>query len=243
MTRHKNTNWTENVPEQLSFSLPARAALGRGDFLVGAPNRAALQSIDNWRDWPGRKLILIGPAGSGKSHLAHVWATEANARILSVDQIHEVLGQPFAKEATVVVEDADEIHDADQELALLGLHNLVQEARGWLMVTAQNPVSDWGLSLPDLKSRMDAAGMARLDNPDDALLQGVLVKLFDDRQLRIDPSVVAYLVSRIERSFASAQAVVDAVDRAALTEKRAITRPFAAEIIEKHGKLTGKPPS
>jgi len=217
------------MAEQLALPLPARAALGRQDFLVAAPNAAALATVEDWRNWPARKLVLVGPEGAGKTHLAHVWAAEAEARILSVGEIARLLQHPLAEGARFVIDDADRALTSETELQLFGLHNLLQETGGWLMVTARVPVADWPLHLPDLKSRMQAAAVARLDPPDDTLLAGVLLKLFADRQLQVAPDVLGYMAARIERSFAAARDAVAAIDRAALAEKRAVTRPFVAE--------------
>ncbi|MGI1663109.1 HdaA/DnaA family protein [Palleronia sp. KMU-117] len=223
------------MAEQLAFSLPAKAALGRSDFLVAPPNADAVRGIEGWQAWPGRKLVLTGPAGSGKTHLAHVWAAESGATILATDALAGVLGRPLAPEARIAIEDADRIDDPETELRLLGLHNLLQESGGWLLLTARRAPAQWRLSLPDLASRLQAAGLARLNEPDDTLLSGLLLKFFDDRQLAVDPAVVAYLASRIERSFAAAQAIVARIDQKALAQKRAITRPFVAEILGETG--------
>lgn len=223
------------MAEQLAFSLPAKAALGRGDFLVAGPNADAVRAIEGWRDWPGRKLVLTGPAGSGKTHLTHVWAAESGAAILAPGDLARALGQPLGPEARIAVEDADRIDDPDIELRLLGLHNLLQESGGWLLLTARSAPAQWPLTLPDLASRLQAAGVARLNDPDDTLLSALLLKLFDDRQLAVDPSVIAYLAPRIERSFAAAQDLVARLDQAALAQKRAITRPFVAEVLGEAG--------
>jgi chromosomal replication initiation ATPase DnaA len=216
---------------QLALPLPAKAALGRGDFLVAPPNAEAVRAIEAWQDWPGRKLILTGPKGAGKSHLTHVWAAAAGATILAPADIARVLGQPIAPGTRIAVEDADQIADPDTELRLLGLHNLLQESGGWLLLTATSAPAYWNLTLADLKSRLQAAGVARLNDPDDTLLSGLLLKLFDDRQLAVDPAVIAYIAPRIERSFAAAQALVARIDATALAQKRAITRPLVAEIL------------
>jgi len=219
------------MAEQLALPLPAKAALGRGDFLIAPPNADAVLGVEGWRGWPGRKLILTGPAGSGKTHLAHVWAAEADATILAVPDLAVALGRPLSPEARIAVEDADSITDPEDELRLLGLHNLLQECGGWLLLTARTPPADWPLRLPDLASRLQAAGVARLREPDDALLSGLLLKLFDDRQIAVDPAVIAYLAPRIERSFAAAQRLVARLDTAALAQRRAVTRPFVAEVL------------
>lgn len=219
------------MAEQLALPLPAKAALRRGDFLIAPPNADAVLAVEGWRGWPGRKMILTGPAGSGKTHLTHVWASEAEATILQIPDLAGALGRPLAPEARIAVEDADRIADPEDELRLLGLHNLLQEGGGWLLLTARTPPADWPPGLPDLASRLQAAGIARLREPDDALLSGLLLKLFDDRQLAVEPAVIAYLTPRIERSFAAAQDLVARIDTAALAQRRAVTRPFAAEIL------------
>jgi chromosomal replication initiation ATPase DnaA len=225
------TGRTDAVARQLALPLPAKAALGRGDFLIAPPNADAVLAVEGWRGWPGRKLVLTGPAGSGKTHLAHVWAAEADATILGLPDLAGVLGRPLAPEARIAVEDADRITDPEDELRLLGLHNLLQESGGWLLLTARTPPADWPLRLPDLASRLQAAGIARLSEPDDALLSGLLLKLFDDRQLAVDPAVIAYLAPRIERSFAAVQHLVARIDTAALAQRRAVTRPLAADVL------------
>lgn len=227
---------------QLALPLPAKAALGRGDFLVAQPNAEAVRAIEAWQDWPGRKLVLIGPQGGGKSHLAHVWAAEAEATILAPDELARVLGQPIAPGTRIAVEDADRIADPETELRLLGLHNLLQESGGWLLLTAASAPAQWPLTLADLKSRLQAAGVARLNDPDDTLLAGLILKLFDDRQLAVDPSVIAYILPRIERSFAAAQALVARIDATALAQRRAITRPFVAEILAENPGGGGESP-
>lgn len=216
------------MPRQLTLALPVRAALEREDFLVSPANRTALDLIDRPDLWPQRKLLLIGPAGSGKSHLAQVFAHDRAAMIVEAGDLFAIDPLPEA----LIIEDADRLAPDRQEM-LFHLHNRMAAAGGLLLLTARRPVADWGLTLADLRSRMEATALARLDPPDDALLAAVILKLFADRQLQVAPSVVAYLVSRIERSFAAARAIVAALDARALALGRPVTRALAAEVLDR----------
>jgi chromosomal replication initiation ATPase DnaA len=215
---------------QLAFELPGIQALTRADFFVAPSNAIALQTVDAWVDWPGRKLVLVGPEGSGKTHLAHVWAAASGAAILTAATLETVDIQALSGRA-VVVEDADRLPGALAEAQLFHLHNLVT-GTGALMVTAQTPPRDWGLTLPDLISRMQAAPIARLEAPDDALLSAVLVKLFADRQVAVPANLIPYLVSRMPRSIGAARALVAALDARALAAGRPITRALAGQVVE-----------
>jgi chromosomal replication initiation ATPase DnaA len=215
------------VIRQLAFDLPGVEAMTREDFFVAPSNALALQVIEGWEHWPGRKLLLIGPEGSGKTHLAHVWAGMAGAAILQAEDLAAVALADLAGRS-VVVEDADRI-GAD-EARLFHLHNLVTTG-GALLLTARTPPRDWRLRLPDLVSRMQAAPVARLEAPDDALLSAVLVKLFADRQVVVAANLIPYLVSRMPRSVGAARALVIALDARALALGRPISRALAAEVL------------
>jgi chromosomal replication initiation ATPase DnaA len=192
-------------------------------------NARALAAIDGWRDWPGGKLALVGPSGSGKTHLAHVWAAESGATILPARGIAGADARALAARGAVVVEDMGTLPaEAADERALLHLHNHLLAEGGRLLMTARAAPARWPIALPDLASRMQATGVATLDPPDDALLSAVLVKLFADRQVTVPPSVIDYLLTRMERSLAAARDLVARLDAHALAEGHAITRPFTA---------------
>jgi chromosomal replication initiation ATPase DnaA len=221
------------MAEQLTFRLPARPALGRGDFFVSPANAAAVGVVSDDATWPLGKLTLIGPEGSGKTHLAHVWAAESGARIVAAAELRAADLPALAAAGRVAVEDMDRsAGEAGAEQALFHLHNLLQSDGGRLLLTARLPPAHWRIALPDLKSRTAAAATAALEPPDDALLSAVLVKLFADRQVAVAPALVAYLVPRIDRSFAAAHAIVDRLDRAALSEGRPVTRSLAARLLD-----------
>lgn len=221
------------MARQMIFDLPVRPALGREDFFVSPANALALAALDAPNDWPHGKLLLIGPKGSGKTHLAMVWAA-ANAGTV-IDGAESVRANPdlLAGSGAIVIDDADRMAgDLAAETWLFHLHNLVLEGHGQLLLTATTPPARWAFVLPDLASRLQATASTTLAPPDDALLAAVLVKLFADRQISAPPTLINYLVDRIDRSFASATALVAALDARALAEGRPLGRALAADVLD-----------
>jgi chromosomal replication initiation ATPase DnaA len=218
--------------QQLIFDLPADARLTRDDFCVSPASALALAAVDAWRTWPNHKMLLIGPEGAGKSHLAQIWANDAQAVLLPAAELAGADIPALATASAVGVEDAETLGgDPAAEAALFHLHNLLATS-GSLLVTANAPPRDWGLTLPDLASRMQAAPLTRLAPPDDALLTAVLAKLFADHQLSVSPNLIAYLVVRMDRSIAAARRLVDTLDAHALAQHRPITRAMAGKILD-----------
>lgn len=218
------------MARQLSFDLPAMTALGREDFFVSPANALAVAMISA-RIWPGGKLVLTGPEGAGKTHLAHVWASETGARIIEATALAET-DIPELAAGPVAVEDVPLLAGDDARQALLfHLHNLTLANGHPLLLTGRAAPGFWDLALPDLQSRVDAAQHVALDPPDDALLGAVLAKLFVDRQLSPGPEVISYLVKHMDRSFEAAARTVAALDRIALDEKRDITRALAVRLL------------
>ncbi len=217
------------MSRQLAFDLPVRPALGREDFFVSPANALALAALDAG-DWPNGKMLLIGPEGAGKSHLAQVWAGDCGARVIpAVELPQRALPEPRA----LVVEDADRIAGTPAaEEALFHLHNHLSAARAPLLVTARTTPARWGLILPDLASRMEATTVAHLLPPDDALLSVVLVKLFADRQLGVAPGLIPWLVRRMDRSFAAARQLVADLDARSLALGGPVTRALAADVLD-----------
>lgn len=220
------------MARQLAFDLPVRAALGRDDFFVSPANALALAALEAPGGWPAGKLVLIGPEGAGKSHLARVWASAEAAEVIAA---HDLAARPAPPQArAVVVEDADRIAgDLAAETALFHLHNLVLAEGGRLLITARSAPGRWPLVLPDLASRLLAAATARLGPPDDALLAAVLAKLFADRQIRVPAPLIPWLVARMDRSFAAADVLVAALDAAALAQNRPIGLALARSVLDR----------
>ena len=188
------------MPRQLALALPHAENFAREDFLSGPPNEAALGLIERWPDWPDRALAIVGPEGAGKSHLAAIWADIAGARRVSARVIGETNLPGALATGALVIEDASS--DLD-ERALFHLLNLMRQQDAFVLMTARTPPAMWRVELADLASRLRAIPTVQLRPPDDALLRAVMVKLFADRQLAVDEALIAYLSTRIERSFAA----------------------------------------
>ncbi|MGR3838725.1 MAG: chromosomal replication initiator DnaA [Cognatishimia sp.] len=221
------------MAEQLGLDLPARAALGRDDFFVSNANAMALALVESWPNWAANKLAIIGPEGSGKTHLTSVWAAQSGARIvearaLSKDDVPDLAQGPVAVENIPAI-----AQDQARQDALFHLHNLVLAEGHSILFTGVSEPKHWGLTLPDLRSRLEGTTIASLRQPDDALLTILLAKLFDDRQLVPDAKTIAYMVKNIDRSFAEARRLVRDIDQASLAQKRPVTRSFVAEILKR----------
>lgn len=214
-------------PEQLPLEFRHEAASGRDDLVISDPVSAAASIVDRWPDWPSPVVIITGPEGSGKSHLAEVWLRKSGA--VRVQAIRDSDAVTRAGEGPVLVEDAD--RDGFDEAELFHLINAVRSAGTSLLITARSWPMAWGVTLPDLASRLKAATTVEIGPPDDLLLGQILMKLFADRQLLPDDKVIAYIVARMERSLAAAQAIVARLDRLALARGTRINRALAAEVL------------
>lgn len=217
-------------PIQLPLDLPLEAAQERDDLIVTPANSLAVEMIDGWPQWPGPVVVLAGPPGSGKSHIARVWSAMSGADILDMAALDS--SAPPAT-ANVVLEDARA--GAVPEEALFHLINHVRSEGGHCLITSREWPAAWGVRLPDLASRLRASQLVELSEPDDALLSAVMVKLFADRQVVAPPQVISWLAARMERSLDAARTVVAGIDREALARGVRITRALAAEVLRAQG--------
>lgn len=216
-------------PRQLVFDLAHRQALGAEDFLVSRSNAVAVEMIDRWPQWPHPASLVVGPQGSGKSHIANVWRLRSGGGIVTAADLEDATVASLADGAAIVVENLD--RGIADEKALFHLLNRARESKLSVLLTSRVPPGEQEFRVPDLRSRLRALPLAEMQPPDETLLKAVLVKLFDDRQLSVEPQVIDYLNVRMERSMAAANQVVAAVDRLALATHRKVTRPLAAEAL------------
>ena len=218
---------SRKTAEQLPLAFGHDPATGRDDLLVAGPLDAAVAMIDAWPHWPAPVVVIAGPVGSGKSHLAAIWREKAGARLIEARP-----GQGAEEAATrrpVLIEDADRAGFDDR--TLFHVINNVRQHGHTLLVTSRLWPMSWPVELADLRSRLKAATVVEIGEPDDGLLSQVIVKLFADRQLFVDDRLVAYIVARMERSLEAAQTLVARLDRLALARGSRITRALAQEVL------------
>lgn len=195
---------------QFALPLEYRSADGEADFYISEANADAVAMLDRWPDWPARTLVLVGPEGAGKSHLLRLFARRCG-------------------DAVAIFDDADA--PGRDEAAMFHAWNAAQAGGAGLLLAARTPPPAWGISLPDLRSRLAAAALASIDAPDDALLAEIVAKAFRARGLRVSPIVIDYMIPRIERSFAAAASAVAAIDAAALAGQRGVTVPLVRDAL------------
>jgi chromosomal replication initiation ATPase DnaA len=216
------------APRQLVLALDHSVSFAAEDFLQGPSNAAALTLIRRWPDWPDRVIAMIGPEGSGKSHLASIWAEVTGARILSA-KLLPVTDLPAAFVTGALVLEDLEFAGLD-ERTLFHFLNLAREQRAFVLITSRSPLPTFPVAIRDLASRMRALPSVTVTSPDDALLRALMVKLAADRQIVLDEALVNYLANRIERSFAAARAAIHRLDEEAMRQHRPVTRALAAEL-------------
>lgn len=212
---------------QLILSLGHPESFARDDFIAGASNAAALALIDAWPEWPDRIVAIVGPEGSGKSHLASIWGEKTGARFLPSRLLDEADLPAMLSTGALVIEDLPSHID---EVALFHLLNLARQEKAHVLLTARTQPASWQIALPDLSSRLRALPVVAVKPPDDALLRALLVKLAADRQLDLEEPVLSYLVPRLERTFAGMRSAVARLDQEAMRQHRPVTRALAAEL-------------
>ena len=218
-------------PQQLVFDLPHLDAFEAEDFLVSTCNQAAVDLVDAWPDWPAHAVVISGAAGSGKSHLVSVWRRRSGADAVAMNNVSPATVTRFQETGWLAIEDVDAGGGAESERLVFHLLNQARESKGQLLITTRQPPGELDIALPDLRSRLRALPVAVIQPIDDALLSGLLVKLFSDRQLAIDPGVIKYLLRHMERSAEAARTIVQRIDQLALATHRKVTRALAADAL------------
>lgn len=216
-------------PRQMALDLVYNPQMGRADFILTSENIKLLQHLDAWQGWEGKATILIGPKGCGKTHLATIWAESAKAPIIELNQVDSALLTDLAQSFTLCCENV--ISGSFSETDVFHLLNLLRARGGALLITSQTHPSEWGVSLPDLASRLRAIPVLEMGEPDEVLLEQLIIKLFADRQLEVSPDVARYLAVRMERSAHFAHALVEAIDKQALAARAKVTKQLAGRVL------------
>jgi chromosomal replication initiation ATPase DnaA len=214
---------------QLTLKLAPDPSYERQNYFVSQSNEQAFAMIELWPSWPDSMLVLTGPRGAGKSHLAAIWASRANAVIQFASSLAAADINALAAKGPLLIEDADNIGEAEAQL--FHLVNFLRESGESLVLTARTPPDCWDLKTPDLLSRLRLAPVAAIGPPDDDLMRAVLVKLLIERQLVVDTRVVSYIAMRLERSLDIARSFVEALDREALARQSRVTRAIAGDVL------------
>ena len=229
----------DNKNIQLSFNLKKKKIYEKDDFLVSKSNKEAYKLINKWPNWESRKIIICGDPGTGKTHLSKIWQGKTSAIILNLNKFKKIkFDNFFLKKKKFIIENIsnffDKIKKKDKENLeknLLHFYNLIDEKRGYVVLTAAIAPKFWGINLPDLKSRILSSTTVNIKKPDDELLSSVLVKLFLDKQILIDKKIIKFIVYRSERSFTSLQSLVNKIDEQSLITKKKININFVKKLI------------
>lgn len=222
--------------KQLTLELGHTPAQGEADFMVGDGNRLAHGRIMAYPHWPDPITLLIGPAKAGKSHLAQIFADRSGAAFAAVNDLEQLA--TTGGRQPVVIEDVDRL--GYDEAGLFHLLNQSMREQRPLLLTAREEIAQWPLATDDVRSRMRRATAFTLELTDDIQLSQMFVKLFGDRQIKVDPRIIGFLVARMERSAEEAVVLVDLLDRLALGRGTAITRSLAAESLDQRRQARGE---
>ena len=224
---------------QLLFDLKKKKIYEKDDFLVSDSNKEAYKLINRWPNWSSRKIIIFGDSGTGKTHLSKIWQKKTSAIILNLNKFKKIrFDNFFLKKNIFIIENISNFFDKikkkdkdDLEKNLLHFYNLIEEKKGYLILTALNSPKFWKINLPDLKSRILSSIIVKINKPNDELLSSVLVKLFLDKQILIDKKIIKFIVYRSERSFTNLQNIVNKIDKQSLITKKKINISFVKKLI------------
>lgn len=220
------------MTRQYPLPLPHHEAMDADDFMITSSNQDAVAWVNKWPEWPSHCLVIFGPAGSGKTHLANMWASHSKGSLMSLSNLNDISLSTLGAGMSIALDNAESVaQHAEKEELLLHLFNLLRETRGFLLMTAHDAPAQWNIKLPDLRSRLMAATAVALAAPDDTLISSLLIKQLDDRQIEVGSGVLDYLLPRVTRTPDAIRSLVAALDKASLAEGRGITVALAKSVL------------
>ena len=217
--------------EQLVLGLSLKEALEKEDFFISSSNLEAVTLLDNTDRWGSGVLLLVGPKGSGKTHLSLVWCKENKAKHLNLETILQEMEKGLNHDL-VCVEDIDIIENAERpkkskiEEGIFHLINSVGSRGGKLLISSSKMPNALSIGLKDLESRLQSFSKTNIKEPDDRLVMALLLKYFNDRQIHIKHSNLTYIATRINRTYSSIYEFVNYIDHKSLVLNTKLTRPF-----------------
>lgn len=228
---------TQAKAQQLPIDFVHKPFYERQDFMVAKSNLEAIKVIDEWPNWPYFAICIYGHAGSGKTHLAHIFMENVykktnspykipciNAKEVKIENIYRY----FEENKCLVVENLDE---KVNEEAMFHLYNLYKNEGGYILFTANTAPARLSFKLPDLQSRLNSIPAVEIKEPDTELLSAVIVKQFADRQIVVSPEIINYIINNAQRSFAYITKLIEEVDNISIAKKRAVSIPLIKESI------------
>ncbi len=218
------------MPDQILFSLGKKTSYNVDDFFVSPENELALKQIMLFPNWGADRLagicMIIGPAFSGKTHLAHIFASLAGAKFIDEKFLRE--RSKIDKFQALVIDDFDQKLDYEEEI--FHIFNDCLDQKKFLLILSSR--SEFSFKTKDLASRIQAINSIRIGDPSLELIEAILYKNFADRQISISPEVIKFILSRMERSYLVAHEIIERIDQKSLKLRSKINMALAKEVLQ-----------
>ena len=218
--------------KQLYFEMPNKTSLGVEDYIVTDSNSFAFDLIVKMVKGEINFGLISGPPYSGKTHLSKILIKNAsNYKSFYIDRDYQNILDEFEVSDIFILENIDKVKHDKTEQHLFHIINLVKENNKKLLMTSRKSISEIDLSLEDLKSRLNSILEAKIKEPDDQLMELILIKIFNDKQLKINPNVIDFLMSRLVRSYKSINLFIEKIDKFSLEKGKKITIPLINDLL------------